>query len=103
MKRLFPRTPQDGLTNLERARRKAMFKKYGLTHEAYDRCLAEQGGVCAICRKACQMHHRLSVDHDHDTGRVRGLLCHSCNTGLGKFGDSLLTLEAACAYLKRCS
>ncbi len=95
---LFPRhkAPADGLTKAQRAQ----FKKFGLTGADFNRMLAEQGGVCAICRNVCKTGKRLAVDHDHATGRVRGLLCANCNTGLGKFGDSLLTLEAACAYLK---
>lgn len=80
--------------------RRQVLKQYGLTPETYEEMRVSQGGVCAICRKAQTGKIGLVVDHDHVTGRVRGLLCTNCNTGLGKFGDSLLTLESACAYLK---
>jgi hypothetical protein len=56
--------------------------KYGLTPEDYDAKLAEQGGVCAICGKS-PTKRRLHIDHCHETGRIRGLLCTGCNTRLG--------------------
>ncbi len=64
-----------------------------------------QDGVCAICRRpetfitTGQGPCRLSVDHDHKTGKVRGLLCRDCNVGLGNFGDSGERLRNAAAYL----
>ena len=85
---------------------------YGLTPEAYDALLEAQGGCCAICgspdpRNGAQL--RWAVDHDHaccpgskTCGKcVRGLLCHPCNHGLGKFGDNASVLRAAAAYLDR--
>jgi hypothetical protein len=79
---------------------------YGLTVEDYDRLLAEQGGVCAICRQPETRRKRrsstevvpLAVDHDHDTGVVRGLLCHTCNVRLGHVDDRAW-LDRALAYL----
>jgi hypothetical protein len=79
---------------LERKRR--LLRVYGITVEEYDRRLADQGGVCAICGGT---ESPLSVDHCHESKRVRGLLCKSCNLGLGKFGDSAETLRRALAYL----
>jgi hypothetical protein len=71
----------------------------GITQEAYDAFFVAQGGVCAICgRPATQI--RLLVDHNHNTGRVRGLLCYRCNTALGRLGDSVEGLERALAYLQ---
>jgi len=58
--------------------------------------LEEQGGLCAICRAAPAAH----VDHDHATGKVRGLLCFNCNGGLGQFKDRIQVLEAAIGYLR---
>jgi hypothetical protein len=50
-------------------------KKYGLTVDEYDKMFAEQGGLCALCPS----DYKLSVDHNHDTGEVRGILCYDCN------------------------
>lgn len=58
--------------------------------------LEEQGGVCLICGRAALMQ----VDHCHDTGKVRGLLCSPCNRGLGSFKDSLALVQAAADYLR---
>ena len=69
--------------------------------QEYERFLSEQDGVCAICLKPCQTGQRLSVDHDHVTGAVRGLLCRRCNSGLGHFQDSLDLLKKALMYLER--
>lgn len=75
---------------------------YGMTLEQFRERLIAQGGGCAICggppgggRK--KMH---SVDHDHLTGRTRGILCHNCNAALGLFGDDPERLIAAAAYLR---
>ena len=56
-----------------------------------------QGGLCAICRTAPAAH----VDHDHDTGEVRELLCFNCNGGLGQFKDDPEVLRAAARYVER--
>ena len=62
--------------------------KFGMTVEDYDRLLAEQGGVCAICGGLPSRTKHLHVDHCHETNRLRGLLCDACNLGLGKFKDA---------------
>lgn len=70
----------------ERARAKRLMDNYKLTVEQYDAILESQGGVCYGCRMAEPVKgRRLSVDHDHGTGLVRGLLCSRCNPILGKF------------------
>lgn len=81
--------------------------KYGITVEMYDEMYEAQGGVCKICsRPETLVHHnngkiaRLSVDHNHETGQVRGLLCRKCNTGLGLFGDSIDVVGVALRYLE---
>ena len=75
-------------------------KKYGIDSVSYYKLLEEQNGVCAICFSTCVLNEKLSVDHCHDTGKVRGLLCNNCNTGLGKFKDNIKLLESSVLYLK---
>lgn len=72
--------------------------RYGLSVETYDDLLEAQRGVCALCEKA-PVKHRLAVDHDHETGRIRGLLCAPCNKALGILGDSVSGLQRAIAYI----
>lgn len=88
----------------EAQRRHHLRSKYGLSVEEYDALLHQQGGVCAICGRPETKHNqhgpcRLAVDHDHETGRVRGLLCSECNTGLGKFKDDETLIRRALDYL----
>lgn len=59
----------------------------------------EHAGRCGICGK--EPRSGFVIDHDHKTGRVRGLLCQRCNSGLGSLGDSIEGLKAAIAYLER--
>lgn len=73
-------------------------RKYGITSEDYATALDVQGGGCAICGKP-PTNRRLSVDHDHKTGKVRGLLCMSCNRGLGTYKDNSANLRKAAEYL----
>lgn len=76
-------------------------KVYGLEAGQYDQLYAIQNGVCAICNRATGASKKLAVDHDHDTGEVRGLLCKLCNRDiLGHLRDSIEALERAIAYLK---
>lgn len=70
-------------------------RTFGLTPEQVDAMVAEQGGVCAICGQGKPQH----IDHDHRSGRVRGVLCGPCNMGLGLFGDDPMRLHAAVRYL----
>ena len=64
--------------------------------------LRQQDNRCAVCRSEDPGHHgKFSVDHDHTTDRVRGLLCHHCNVGLGHFYDNPSFLLQAAAYLDR--
>lgn len=81
---------------------KASLRKHGWTPDDYERVLAEQGGVCACCGSASpgKRLRKFCVDHDHATGTVRGLLCTSCNQGIGQLGDTLEGVEAAARYLR---
>ncbi len=74
-------------------------KQYGLTPEDYQALMEAQEGKCALCRKECSSGNRLSVDHNHDTGRVRGLLCRNCNRGIGLLQESPEILQRAVGYL----
>ena len=74
--------------------------KYGLTLDEYRRMVEAQDGRCAICRAPPPCGKRLYVDHCHESGRVRGLLCNNCNRGLGCFKDSPEFLLAAKDYLQ---
>ena len=88
-------------TEYNRARtREVTLLKYNLTKEQFDNMFVDQSGLCAICRRPPSDEKNLSVDHNHETGEVRGLLCTSCNIGVGSLQDSILVLEAAIRYLK---
>ncbi len=85
-------------------------RAYGITLIHYNKMLALQGGVCALCQRPervvsgkkgrAKRHGHLHVDHDHKSGVVRGLLCHGCNTALGHFQDDPDLLEWAARYLR---
>ena len=86
----------------KRAAKNANLYKYGLTLEDYEQLEADQNHVCAICRKprSTKRCPRLFVDHDHKTGKIRGLLCHHCNAAIGHMMDSPETLRRAAQYLE---
>ena len=83
------------------AHRTKIRKGYGVEPEQYEAMGEEQGWVCAICGKPSPEGFRLAVDHDHSTHKVRGLLCSSCNQGLGRFKDNPELLMKAIEYLRR--
>ena len=76
----------------------AIKAKYGMSKEDYNTLLASQDGVCAICGNT-NGSKRLSVDHDHTTGAIRGLLCTPCNALLGMAKDNIDTLASAIDYI----
>lgn len=78
-----------------------LYKHYRMPAGRYQEMLDEQGGLCAICREKCATGRRLAVDHDHDTGKIRGLLCLNCNHGIGKLGDDPKRIRAAADYLAK--
>lgn len=69
--------------------------KYGLSFEDYEELLIAQEGRCAICNRMKKLH----VDHCHETGKVRGLLCNNCNCGIGNLQDSVEIVKKALDYL----
>jgi N12 class adenine-specific DNA methylase len=85
-------------------RKYALKKDYDMDLQEYDAMLEQQGGVCAICSRPEQAKgiDRLAVDHDHVTGKVRGLLCSSCNRGIGCFKEDINLLRGAVSYLEKC-
>ena len=76
-----------------------MKRTFGMTPDEYERRLAQQGGGCAVCGRAPKPGKSLHVDHDHETGYVRGLLCFKCNAALGQLGDDLGRIERALTYV----
>jgi len=101
-------TSKDGLRTIcktclaEKARPYLLKKRFGITHAEYETLLAEQGNGCALCsaQEPGGRWDRFAVDHCHDTGRVRGLLCYSCNFALGLLGDNEDGLARALAYVR---
>lgn len=89
--------------NSDKVRSYKLHQRYGLTLYEYNQLLNKQKGRCKICkslhtgRKTSSHFH---VDHCHTTGKIRGLLCHKCNSALGKFNDDVQILKNAIKYLK---
>jgi hypothetical protein len=100
-KTLAARTPQQ-------AREWKLRRDYGITSADYARMLLAQDGKCAICevvlteplRQKGQPTTVATIDHDHETGEVRGVLCNRCNVGIGNLGDSVEGVERALSYLR---
>ena len=97
-----------------RSRGSHLKQKFGITRGDYKDMMEAQGGTCAICNGKNAVRKRttfgnkpftiaLAVDHNHKTGKVRGLLCNSCNTSLGKFKDDITLLKRAIEYLEETS
>lgn len=84
-------------------RRCKLRSRYRIDEALYQRMFQNQGGCCAICSSAEPGGRwgRFAVDHDHATGKVRGLLCHPCNTALGLLGDTTGAVRKVLAYLER--
>jgi hypothetical protein len=84
---------------LEKMREIHLRNKFGLTVNEYRSILQAQGGVCAICGSLPTPGISLHVDHDHDTGEIRGLLCVRCNNALGLFREDTDLLKRAARYV----
>lgn len=86
-------------------RKRKLRRDYSLTVEDFDVMLLQQGNRCKICGKEFKdcsknpVKNSVCIDHDHSTGKVRGLLCDYCNKGLGFFKDSIVNLQSAIEYL----
>lgn len=80
-------------------RRRDLKKSFGITLEQYDEMVENQDGVCAICGNINTKGHRLCVDHNHETGKIRALLCDNCNHLLGNAKENIIVLRSAINYL----
>lgn len=94
--------------DIELTRDKEASRRKGLNLEQYYAMREIHDNKCAICRReerrknrAGETSPRLCIDHNHDTGKIRGLLCHDCNTAIGKFQDKIELLQSAIDYLKK--
>ena len=87
--------------NLDKMKAYDRQRKFGITPDEYNEMLENQNYVCAICKQKCKSGRNLAVDHCHDTGKIRGLLCICCNRGLGVYKNNISTLENAINYLNR--
>lgn len=85
------------------ARRAHLKANYGITEDQFNRLLKVQRARCAVCKSDDPKHSKgqWAIDHDHVTGRVRGLLCSKCNTGIGQLRDDPEILTAAARYIRR--
>jgi hypothetical protein len=79
-----------------------LMSRYGIDKDQWNKMFQEQQGKCLICEKhASETKRGLAVDHCHKTGKVRGLLCHTCNKGLGLFRDNAEIISSAIDYLNK--
>ena len=87
--------------NPDKVRNKQLKYKYGITLDDFNKMLQDQNYSCAICNtKEAGRNGTFNVDHCHQTGKVRALLCHDCNTALGKFKDNPELMRKAASYVE---
>lgn len=86
--------------HLEESRIRTRMYKYGISHSEFCALLNKQGGVCAICRRIGWNGRGPHIDHNHATGKIRGIICSSCNTGLGYIKDNPNIARAMADYLE---
>lgn len=84
--------------NKDKGKEYALKHKYGITLEQHKQMYAEQDGCCAICGILVQ-YSKIHTDHDHQTNKIRGLLCHGCNIALGMVKEDIVVLEKMKQYL----
>lgn len=78
-----------------------MKRKYGIDYSEFIAMSNKQNNKCAICGNDLDMGKLTHVDHDHKTGKVRGILCRNCNHGLGNFMDDISLMAKAIDYLRK--
>ena len=92
--------------NKDKAKEQYLVYHYGINLKEFEYLLQKQNNLCAICQKSETVKHQsgtpkqLSVDHDHETGKIRGLLCYNCNRGIGHLQDNVEILKSAISYLE---
>jgi len=91
----------DRNSNLKAGKKYRVKTEYGLTFDQIDSMNIAQGNACAICKDPFPSNYKIQIDHSHDTGKVRGLLCINCNWLLGKARDNPELLREAANYLER--
>lgn len=95
------KTPEQKQRQAKNSRKNNLKQWYGLSLEQYNDMFLKQNGLCAICKiHQNNLHRTFNIDHNHQTGKVRGLLCSTCNSGMGSLKDNITLLEAAIQYLK---
>ncbi len=86
--------------NRQKIRETTLKRRYDITIASYNKMFQEQNGRCGICgRHQSGLKRNLCVDHNHESGRIRGLLCHRCNTAIGMLEDDTKILQKATKYL----
>lgn len=96
------RTPEERELKRQVARNLHLIRQYGITLDEYNKILASQDGVCNICQKPGRTGRwdKLVVDHDHETKKVRGLLCSGCNVAIAALGDGVSGIERALRHVR---
>ncbi|RWO22804.1 endonuclease VII domain-containing protein [Mesorhizobium sp.] len=85
----------------EKRKWRVRHKKYGMSRDSFSEMLLAQNGRCALCSTDKPgSRYGFCIDHCHETGRVRGILCHNCNSALGKLGDTPTSISRALAYVQ---
>lgn len=85
------------IKSAQTSRQSYLRKTWGITLEEYDELVKSQSGLCSICKIKPDILH---IDHNHDTGKIRSLLCSNCNRGIGHLKESITILESAIAYIR---
>ena len=98
---ILARVKNWSLNNKDRVRENQLKRDYNLTLDQYNKMFTDQKGCCKICdRHQSKLSKVLGVDHNHTTGKIRGLLCNSCNTNIGKFNEDTKILNKMIEYIK---
>jgi len=99
-KRIYLQRPEVRITRAIKMKEYGHLRKFNLAAKDYQKLVEDQSACCAICKKP-EIGQALAIDHDHLTGKIRGLLCACCNIGMGNFEDSPFLLSSAKGYLER--